>query len=347
VRILVADDSSINLEVARRILERQGALVDIRADGHAAVKYVREHAHELDIVLMDVQMPVLDGNSAAQRIRGELHLTRLPILALTAGALVGERQRCLESGMNDVVTKPFDPQSLIRKVRALVEQARGAALPADAPAQSPPTFNSVPIPGSLDAHVVKQMFGDDMELFRKLLERLIRDFADLSLTLTPVPEDEGSIALLRDRAHKLKGSSGMIGAWNVARIAGALKAALITNVAENGTREILEHLASALTTLAQESQAYSQGRGQIQSGVLPGADAGQRICIGDLDELRMLIETQDLSASDKFAEMMWWLRRQLDPIRFAKLVQSFDELDFGLAAQILKDGMLDARFAAL
>src|ERR1700730_12880167 len=116
VRVLVVDDSDINLEVARGILEKQGATVTTCTDGGAALEHVRAHHEQLDVVLMDVQMPVLDGNEATRRIRGELQLHTLPIVALTAGALGGERQRSLEAGMNDFVSKPFDSASLFRHV---------------------------------------------------------------------------------------------------------------------------------------------------------------------------------------------------------------------------------------
>jgi CheY-like chemotaxis protein len=75
------------------------------------------------------RMPTLDGSEAARRVRGELQLHTLPIVALTARALVGERQRALEAGMNDFTSKPFDPQAFIRKVRRVVEEARGEPIP--------------------------------------------------------------------------------------------------------------------------------------------------------------------------------------------------------------------------
>jgi PAS domain S-box-containing protein len=339
VRILVADDSSINLEVARRVLERQGAQVETCADGLAAVAYVAGHAHELDIILMDVQMPVLDGNAAANRIRKELQLASLPILALTAGALVGERQRCLDSGMNDVVTKPFDPQTLIRKVRDLIDDARGAAPPIVALAQAPAMLGNADIPGSLDASVVEQMFGDDVELFRKLLKRLVREFADLALPVAPLPEDEGSMLLLQGRVHKLKGSSGMIGAASVARSAGALEAALMENLDAPRLHELAARLAVALTTLAEESRLYFQGLGQPRGSAWPEGLAETRVCIADLDELRALLDTHDLSAMDKFAEMTPSLRRQFDQSGFERLSQAVDDLEFGLAAQLLQQAM--------
>jgi signal transduction histidine kinase len=124
VRVLVVDDCEIILGFVRRILEEEGAIVTCCSDGASAVDYVHAHRSELDIALIDVQMPILDGNAATRRIRGDLGLTTLPIIGLTAGALLSEQQRCLDSGMNDVITKPFDPRTMLSEVRLLVEQHR-------------------------------------------------------------------------------------------------------------------------------------------------------------------------------------------------------------------------------
>jgi CheY-like chemotaxis protein len=120
LRALLVDDSDLNLEIVRRILESRGATVTCCSDGASAVECVRIHPGEFDVVLMDVQMPILDGNEATRRIRRELGLTTLPIIGLTAGALLSDRDRSLEAGMNDLIGKPFDPQALFRKMRLLV-----------------------------------------------------------------------------------------------------------------------------------------------------------------------------------------------------------------------------------
>jgi signal transduction histidine kinase len=120
LRALVVDDSELNQEIVRRILEGQGAIVTCCSDGASAVELLRADERQFDIVLMDVQMPVLDGNEATRRIRHELGLATLPIIGLTAGALLSDRDRSLKAGMNDLVGKPFDTQVLFRKVRMLV-----------------------------------------------------------------------------------------------------------------------------------------------------------------------------------------------------------------------------------
>jgi len=120
LRALVVDDSELNQEIVRRILEGQGAIVTCCSDGASAVELLGAQQRQFDVVLMDVQMPTLDGNEATRCIRHQLGLTTLPIIGLTAGALVSDRDRSLEAGMNDLIGKPFDTQALFRKVRLLV-----------------------------------------------------------------------------------------------------------------------------------------------------------------------------------------------------------------------------------
>jgi PAS domain S-box-containing protein len=111
-RILVADDNFINLQIAETILTEAGFSVDTVTDGDEAVNAIRSHAY--DVVLMDLQMPILDGLQATKKIRASSGaMARVPIIAMTASALTGAREACLAVGMDDFVTKPFDPQTFI------------------------------------------------------------------------------------------------------------------------------------------------------------------------------------------------------------------------------------------
>lgn len=114
-RVLLVEDNEINLRVAREILLKSGMKVSEARDGAQAVERVR--GEDFDIVLMDCQMPVLDGYSATSYIRNVLAMTDLPIIALTAHALTGERERCLEAGMNDYLAKPFKMSELLSLLR--------------------------------------------------------------------------------------------------------------------------------------------------------------------------------------------------------------------------------------
>jgi CheY-like chemotaxis protein len=119
-RFLLVDDEPINLEVARHLLEDSGLVVDTAQDGEEALGRVREVDYAA--ILMDVQMPRLDGLEATRKIRALPNYRTTPILAMTANAFVEDRIRCLEAGMNDCLIKPFDPDTLFSTLRRLLEQ---------------------------------------------------------------------------------------------------------------------------------------------------------------------------------------------------------------------------------
>ena len=116
-RVLMVEDNPVNMLIAVAQLEQWGAMVDQAHDGQAAVEAVERAANEgrpFDVVLMDLQMPQMGGNDAARALRRRFTPQELPIIALTAAALVSERQRALQAGMNDFVSKPIDPDQLLR-----------------------------------------------------------------------------------------------------------------------------------------------------------------------------------------------------------------------------------------
>ncbi|MEA3445683.1 MAG: response regulator, partial [Bacteroidota bacterium] len=110
VKILLAEDNYINQRVATALLKKTGIKVDIAADGMEAILAVKKHDYTL--VLMDVQMPNMDGLTATEQIRSDLKISKLPIIAMTANAMKGDREKCLAAGMNDYLSKPIKPDEL-------------------------------------------------------------------------------------------------------------------------------------------------------------------------------------------------------------------------------------------
>jgi len=119
VRILIVDDSEINLDVARRILASQRALVFLAVNGQEAIEWLLAHENEVDLVLMDVQMPVMDGMEATRRLRRLPQFDDLPIVALTAGAFKSQHSAAKAAGMTHIVSKPFDVPSIIALIQRL------------------------------------------------------------------------------------------------------------------------------------------------------------------------------------------------------------------------------------
>jgi two-component system sensor histidine kinase/response regulator len=123
LRVLVVDDNAVNLMIAHEVLSSAGMDVVDASDGQQAVDRVR--AERFDLVLMDMQMPVMDGLEATRTIRAMPERQTLPILAMTANAMAADRELCLASGMDDVLTKPFDPDLLVDRVRSWATKRRG------------------------------------------------------------------------------------------------------------------------------------------------------------------------------------------------------------------------------
>jgi PAS domain S-box-containing protein len=337
VRVLVVDDSEINREVAARILGREGALVTACESAPDALERLRETPQAFDLVLMDVQMPGMDGHEATRCIRGELGLARLPVVALTAGALLAERQRALDAGMDDFISKPLDPDSLIRGVRRHVERVRGKPLPVRLRELPQPEPGQLPWPEieGIDSADVALRLGQDLALFRGLLQRLFREFADLMVEPPVMPGKETECAALAARAHKLRGSAGMLGAGAVQRLAGELEARLRRPATAAGAAPLPDGMAALARALRQLQQASAPALAQP----LPAAGATQAepLTPAARNELLQRLRSQDLSALDRFEALADGLRTVLGDARFDAAREAIENLRFAQALALLEE----------
>jgi PAS domain S-box-containing protein len=213
VRLLVVDDYDINLQVTRQILEQFGAEVGVASNGLEAFDRLKAEPDAFDVVLMDVQMPILDGYETTRRIRTELRLVDLPVIALTAGALSRERGRAAAAGMDDFINKPFDPNTLVASV---MRHARSRRLPAVLPIELPPSHPAKaamawPDIDGIDSADARVRLCDDVELFRSVLRRCLDEFSDIGAPADPV--------VLAGRLHKLRGGASLLGARSVQQLA--------------------------------------------------------------------------------------------------------------------------------
>ena len=333
-RVLVVDDSDINLEVAKRILELEGAQVSLAANGQEAVELLRAQPQAFDVVLMDVQMPVMDGNEATRCIRGDLGLSNLPILALTAGALTSERQRARAAGMDDFVSKPFDARSLVNSILRHVRptSARASALVAPAPETRAKAAVPWPQIEGIDANDVGGRLGGDVNLFRSLLQRFLEEFAAVEFeTDTP---DAAALAVHAGRLHKLGGCGGLLGAKAINRVAVAAEAACRSGERERAaqlTREV-----AALIRQLRHSVAHFLEATRAQADQIPAAsddDVDPQL----LAELVDLLHQQCLSAVDRFLDCSPQLVRRLGKESYERMRVQVDNLQFGDVARVLEE----------
>jgi two-component system sensor histidine kinase/response regulator len=218
--ILLVEDNRINQLVAVRMLEKRGYVVDVASDGRVALEMYDRRPYQA--ILMDCQMPVLDGYQATAEIRRrETENRRLPILAMTANTMKGDREKCLSSGMDDYLGKPFTGESLDAALARVLSLWPAAAAEGDGSPSDPDGGASAPV---LDPSVMEDLCGSDLELRRDLLTMF-------SHHLQAALDKIGAAIRERDRpgllaeAHTLKGSSGSIGALRIAQLSDTLTTA--------------------------------------------------------------------------------------------------------------------------
>ena len=229
VRLLVVEDNAINQTVARHILEAEGAVVTLAADGRQAVDRLASSPAAFDAVLMDIQMPVMDGYQATLAIRHDLGLVGLPVIALTAGAFQSERERALVTGMNDFVSKPFDVNRMVEAIRRQLDRAGASPTPAGAiapssPEPDAPSESLSDLPG-IDLKQALQRVDQDQQLFASLLDMFLEQCRDVGKLLHEEC-DAGLFDAAAARTHSLRGIAGSLAATGVAEAAMALETAL-------------------------------------------------------------------------------------------------------------------------
>ncbi|WP_457447000.1 PAS domain S-box protein [Roseateles sp. P5_E4] len=340
IRVLVVDDSDINLDVTKRILELEGAKVLLANNGQEAFDLLEAQPHAIDVVLMDVQMPVLDGHDATRRIRLELHLADLPIIALTAGALSSERQRATAAGMDDYLVKPFDPRSLVASILRRVAPVNGRPvhLIADSPDTSAPDSLPQPWPEieGIDGLDVRERLSNDFGLFKLMLKRLLDEFPDISIPIAAqAPID---LAIHASRMHKLRGSAGTLGAREIHQLAGEAETACAAgNVERFG--DLATRLAIKLHRLG-ECVAPLLVTAPAQAEDPSAATGGDSLEPQVLADFVGLLRQQSMSAIERFNGLAPQLQRLLSKGTFELVRQHIDDLQFSDAADALEAGPL-------
>ena len=208
LRILLAEDGIVNQQVAIGLLSQFGHELIVVGDGREAVQALRESS--FDLVLMDVQMPIMDGLEATRLIRQKEQILgkHTPIIAMTAGAMKGDQERCLASGMDGYVSKPIDPQQLydeIDRCLSLAEREHEAVVESTC---------CQPASNVIDINTARRICRNDEQRLRELAQTLLDESSTLVHDIREALE-AGDIDSLRRFVHTLKGSAGVFGAGAV------------------------------------------------------------------------------------------------------------------------------------
>jgi CheY-like chemotaxis protein len=338
LRLLVAEDNANNQQVARELLEDEGAEVQIAADGYAAVLAVAAAERPFDAVLMDLQMPVMDGYTATSEIRQRMGPKDLPIIAMTANAMASDREACLAAGMNDHVGKPFDLDHLVRVLRRLCGRDE-APPPARAPAA--PVNDAVRQAAGeagIDFAAALERLGGNEGAYRRLLRNFVADLAACPSQLRAQAE-AGAWAEAGRQFHTLKGLGATLGLNGLAAQAAAAEKAIaggLCDPAEPAWQGTLAALEAALPALQRFNQAFEEPAAAPADGAQVDAQALK----ASLQALSGLLADADMEA----LAVMDGLREQpagtLAP-RLAQLDEAVGRLDFDTALQACQ-ALIDA-----
>jgi len=250
LRILLAEDNLVNQRLAVRLLERRGHTVVVANNGREALAALQKHP--LDVILMDVQMPDMDGFETTALIRHEEKTTgkHIPIVAMTAYAMTGDRERCLAAGMDHYISKPIRAKELLETVEAISPSTAESAplAPAD----------NVEVADVLDKDAALTRAGDDRELLCELAELFLRECPRLMGDIRSAIAD-GDASRLKCAAHSLKGSIDNFAAKSAFEVASRLElSARRGNL--SGAMELYNMLEKEMNRLKPVLTAFARGR---------------------------------------------------------------------------------------
>ena len=350
-KILVVEDNEINQQVATEILEAAGAIVTVAGNGREAIDAI--NAKSFHAVLMDIQMPVMDGHAATRLIRQDPRFKDLPIIAMTAHAMAGDREKSLESGMDDHVTKPINPQELYDTISKWVRtpDVSPASSQMDSVADKhvkivPPPQGQDNLPVFLKGFELDQglkRLGGNKGLYRKLLLSFSLKYSTIADQLQQAL-DSGNSVLAIQLAHDVKGLAGNLSAPQLQASAAELERLLrmpdnhLTPIADeiqiafSKFRECLSEALDSARSLS-PSEKQPEPSGSCSAEGIPCEllrEASSRLVsaaeLGDISELVAIVD--DITArSPEFAGFRSKILSLVDEFDFESIIELANTLD--------------------
>jgi len=334
VPVLLVEDNLLNQEIAQVLLEDAGFTITIANNGQEALDRLNEGSYEL--ILMDMQMPVMDGLAATKAIRQNPSYRALPIIAMTANAMEADKQRCLEAGMNDHIAKPIEPKMMLQTIHRYCKANSADAATAET---SVPTQILKPAGLSendateydamiLDVNIGIKHTNDNPSLLLKLYNHFIKDHEE------PCTKALERALTTEDKcrwAHTLKGNAAALGAMPLAEIAKTVEFLYKENLAP--TADLMQDLESAR---AKALRQMIEARDQLNAALMPSnqESLGPEALAAALQTLSEQLEQFDPVATDTYNTLAPSLTA-LEIAESSELEQAIHNFDFAIAADLV------------
>lgn len=329
VKVLLAEDNEINQQIALELLSGQGIAVNIASNGLEAVEMMEKNdgSANYDLILMDLQMPVMDGFEAARKIRKAS--PKIPIIAMTARTMFEEKEKCYAAGMNDHVSKPIDPATLLATIKNWVEPNR-VILSSRKPLDPAKLENTISIAG-IDTDSGISRVANNTQLYIKLLGSFA---ANQCTTAAAIKQafSEADFSAVEQLSHTLRGVSGNIGATNIH---------LLCEKIEKGAKTIS---ASEMSLLIDQLQDEMDKVSALiidylkQAGTEEPYQADTDLDIaGKMDTLLFLLNEGDSQAVEYFKTIKGSLKRLIDADYLSEIEKHITGYDFEKAIVLIRE----------
>ncbi|MEO5332212.1 MAG: PAS domain S-box protein [Magnetococcus sp. YQC-5] len=335
--LLLVEDNLVNQELALEILHGAGLRIDMAMNGAEAVAKIQER--EYDGVLMDCQMPIMDGFEATRQIRRDPRFAQLPILAMTANAMAGDKDKCIECGMNDHIAKPLDVDKLFVTLARWIKPAAHGVVAAEHHAiheKSEPEKAVPDIPGLEIDRALRRM-GGNTKLLRKLLARYHEGQMDVMVRIQKALERDDLATATRE-VHTLKGLAGNIGASLMVE-----RAKTVESLLKQGIRDGLDQ---ALVAMEQEHASLliridTAMQSQTVTTLTPSEQSTEMVdkavLADELNVLKILLIEYDSAAGNQVDIILKKLDTLGQSLLARELKSRVDQYDYEMALDKIRE----------